>query len=230
MSISAIQRLLPATVVSAEEFGDVDAPLFPVEDQYLVNAIDKRRREFATVRACATAVLAEFGLVRSAMVPGQQGEPSWPEGIVGSMTHCQGYRAAAAGREDLWRAIGIDAEPHESLPDGVLELVADPGERGELARLSTSLPRYRWDRILFSAKECVFKAWFPIARSWLGFEEATVSLDPVALTFAARIHCASRPISPIGETVTGRWSVYGGFILTALCLPRLERTEGDTET
>ena len=45
-----------------------------------------------------------------------------------------------------------------------------------------------WDRVLFSAKESIYKAWFPLTGRWLGFEEASLSIDPAAGTFAARLH------------------------------------------
>ncbi|TPQ20638.1 4'-phosphopantetheinyl transferase superfamily protein [Streptomyces sporangiiformans] len=77
------------------------------------------------------------------------------------MTHCAGYRAeAAAHRSDL-RTLGIDAEPHAPLPDGVLEFIALPEESSHVARLARHSPEVHWDRLLFCAKEAVCKAWFP---------------------------------------------------------------------
>src|SRR5262249_33599292 len=61
-----------------------------------------------------------------------------------------------------------------------------------------------WDRLLFSAKESVYKAWFPLARRWLGFEEADVTLDPAG-RFTARL-LVPGPVSGF----TGRWTVHNG--------------------
>ncbi len=55
--------------------------------------------------------------------------PQWPAGVVGSMTHCEGYRAAAVARSDELTGIGIDAEPHRPLPVDALELVLRDDER-----------------------------------------------------------------------------------------------------
>ena len=34
-----------------------------------------------------------------------------------------------------------------------------------------------WDRILFCAKEATYKAWYPVTRRWLGFEDAHIVFD-----------------------------------------------------
>ena len=43
-----------------------------------------------------------------------------------------------------------------------------PAKRARLAALADALPGVAWDRLLFSAKESVYKAWAPIDRhrSW----------------------------------------------------------------
>ena len=91
-----IEKILPAGVASAEVFADLpDAVLFPQEASALATAVEKRRREFATGRACARRALDDLGIAPSAILPGERGAPQWPPGIVGSITHCAGYRAAA---------------------------------------------------------------------------------------------------------------------------------------
>ena len=78
-----------------------------------------------------------------------------------------------------------------------------------------------WDRILFSAKESVYKAWFPIAREWMGFEDADLTLDRDG-TFAARLLKTGPEVE--GEPLTsfsGRWLADDGLIITAIAhLPR----------
>jgi 4'-phosphopantetheinyl transferase EntD len=96
--------------------------------------------------------------------------------VAGSITHCEGYRAAGVARTTAIATMGLDAEPNEPLPDGVLDVIALDSERARIAELSAAEPAVRWDRLLFSAKESVYKAWFPVAQRWLDFEEATLSL------------------------------------------------------
>lgn len=77
------------------------------------------------------------------------------------MTHCRGYRAAAVAHAAGVLSLGVDAEPHERLPEGVLDLVSIPVERQEIAALP-GRGDLHWDRILFSAKETTYKTWFPL--------------------------------------------------------------------
>jgi 4'-phosphopantetheinyl transferase EntD len=219
---AVIGDILPPEVAVEEAFGDLpDVVLYPDEEAVVANAVEKRRREFATVRGCARAALAKLGLPPTPIVPGLRGAPQWPSGVVGSITHCAGYRASAVARDQDIITIGLDAEPHDRLPDGVLGAVASDAEQARLAALSAATPSVCWDRMLFSAKESVYKAWFPLARRWLGFEEAAIDFDPVGRTFTARLLVEGPVVN--GAVLTGfdgRWLVSDGLIVTAIVIPR----------
>jgi 4'-phosphopantetheinyl transferase EntD len=213
-----IEEILPPEVVATEAFSDPpDVWLFPEEEDIITRAVDKRRREFATARACARESLARLGIAPVPIVHGPSGAPRWPRGVTGSITHCAGYRACAVARVSDVASIGIDAEPNEETPDGVLQVIADHAERERLAALSAARPGVHWDRLLFSAKESVYKAWFPLTGRWLGFEDASVSIDRSAETFSARLRVPGPAIngSPI-ESFNGRWTVRDGLIITAV--------------
>lgn len=214
-----IEEILPAEVASAEALADPpDVVLFPEEEALLARAVDKRRREFTTARFCARQALAELGLPAMPLLRGPKGEPLWPPGLTGSITHCAGYRAAAVARTAAIRSIGIDAEPHGALPDGVLDVVSLPEERDWIHEFSRTAPAIWWDRLLFSAKESVYKAWFPLARRWLGFEQAAITVHQGG-TFSARLLV---PGPRVGDSelreFAGRWLVRDGLVLTAIAL------------
>ncbi|MCW2638189.1 MAG: phosphopantetheinyl transferase [Dactylosporangium sp.] len=212
-----IEEILPWDVRSADAFDDLgQAPLFAEEAALLERAVDKRRAEFATVRGCARRALAELGLPPVAVLPGERGAPRWPDGVVGSMTHCEGYRAAAVAWAEKVTTIGIDAEPALPLPGKVLDMVSLPQERALLTRLTDAAPTVCWDRLLFCAKEAVYKAWFPLAKRWLGFEDAVIEIDPDG-TFSARL-LVSGPRVGDGEVdgFTGRWLARDGLLLAAV--------------
>ena len=181
-------------------------------------AVESRRREFLTARSCARRALQELGLPAAPILRGRYREPIWPPGVVGSITHCPGYRAAAAARSSDMLSLGIDAELHESLPAGVLERVSVPEERDWLERAAGGV---HWDRVLFSAKESIYKACFPLTRRPLRFEDAVMSFEPLTGSFQARIRAAalgehSREL----ERLTGRFLVRDGLVLTAIAVPR----------
>ena len=116
--------------------------------------------------------------------------------------------------------IGIDAEPHEPLPEGVVGDVAG-GRRA--ARGCASWPQIEpsihWDRLLFSAKEAVYKAWFPLAGRWLGFEDAELTIDPRRRAFSASLLVAG-PLVAGAELsgFSGRWLVADGLVLAAIAV------------
>jgi 4'-phosphopantetheinyl transferase EntD len=216
-----IDAVVPPTVHAAEIYDDPPdlAPL-PQEEPLVARSVAKRRNEFVTVRHCARIALAEIGIGPVPILKGDKGEPCWPEGVVGSLTHCTGYRGAVVARAAEVRSIGIDAEPHDVLPDGVLKAISLPAERAELSGLPGSL---HWDRILFCAKEATYKAWFPLTHRWLGFEDAHIifAIDASGQSGTFRSRILIDPAAEHGPPLTaldGRWSVAGGLTLTAIVL------------
>ena len=183
-----LELILPAGVECEECFGEAPGGvLFPEEEQIIAHAVPARRREYAAVRSCARACLGRLGYPRVPILPGVGGAPIWPAGVRGSMTHCAGYAAAAVGPYQRISAIGIDAEPDAPLPDGVLDLVATPAEQDRLAATQPEPGGPNWDRLLFSAKEAVYKAWFPLVGEWLDHQQAEILINPHDRTFTAQL-------------------------------------------
>lgn len=215
-----IEQILPPHVACAEAFGDPPGVmLFPEEEALIARAVDKRRREFTTARGCARSALAALGVPPVPIVPGDRGAPQWPPGFVGSITHCAGYRAAAVAHARDIVTIGLDAEPDGVLPARVLDAISLPDERARVRSLAATAPGACWDRLLFSAKEATFKAWFPLQRRWLGFEDAEITVHQADGTFEARLLVP--PPTVRGAPLTGfagRWLVRDGLILTAIFL------------
>lgn len=218
-----IEVILPDSAVAREMFGDADpsaaeSALFPEEEETVARAVPSRRAEYVAARLCARRALAGLGLPPVPIVKGERGAPRWPEGVVGSITHCTGYRAAVVARGADILSLGIDAEPDAPLPDGVLDSVAGPEEQAWAVAGGTDGPCR--DRLLFSAKEAVYKAWFPLTGSWLGFGDVVLEADPGARTFTARLlvpgpTVAGRPL----RAFSGRWTTGHGLLATAVVVP-----------
>ncbi len=224
MSVGGIEQLLPRAAVAAElreDLPDAEDELFPEELPAVRDAVAKRRREFAGGRLCARRALGRLGIAPCAIPRGAHGEPRWPTGIVGSITHCADYRACAVARSADVGAVGIDAERNAPLPDGVWERVAFGAEREQPREVAG----VQADALLFSAKESVYKAWFPVARRWLGFEQARVTID---LRDGAKEGALSVDLLTEGpvldgariERMTGRWRCEGELLLTAVVVAR----------
>jgi 4'-phosphopantetheinyl transferase EntD len=223
-----IESILPEPAMSCEMIGpeaDVlsgsthrsEDALFPAERAIVAGAVAKRRMEFAAGRACARAALARLGVQAQPILQGPRGNVRWPAHTMGSITHCEGYVAAAVARSADLRTLGIDAEPNLPLSHDVLDLVALPAEQKMCGRSSFTRGGVvvSAERLLFSAKESVYKAWFPLTGRWLGFEDAEIVLGDG--TFRARLLV---PSPEIGDRAflafDGRWTMRGGLILTAV--------------
>jgi enterobactin synthetase component D / holo-[acyl-carrier protein] synthase len=202
-----IETLVPASAC-AEMFSDApESTMFSIEGAAVANAVAERRREFGTVRYCARKALLEIGVPAVPVLPDVEGAPRWPVGVVGSMTHCAGYRAVVVARSPELCGVGIDAEPHAAVPSAALDLILRDEERARLLALADARPDLHWDRISFCAKEAVYKAWFPLTRRWLNFADVstTVHLDG---TFWARLRIRGPRFAGVDlDGFSGRWVV-----------------------
>jgi 4'-phosphopantetheinyl transferase EntD len=201
-----IETLVPRAAC-AEMFSDApESAMFAVEAAAVAGAVAERRREFGTVRHCARTALARLGLPAVPILPDEDRAPRWPAGVVGSMTHCAGYRAAVVARAGDVGSVGIDAEPHAALPGEVLDLVLLDDER---ARVDAGHDLHV-DRIVFCVKEAVYKAWFPLTRHWLDFADVATTVRPDG-TFEA----AARVPDMNPRSFSGRWLVDRGLVVAA---------------
>lgn len=210
-----LRRVLPAAVLTKETYhllseDEVDLNLLGREKTEVARAVPRRRSEFATARRCARDLMEQLGLPAVPILPGPDRAPRWPPEVVGSLTHCEGFVGAALAKRKDVRSVGIDAEPDSPLPRGVLELVALPCELRMLQRLPPG--QLAWDRLLFSIKEAVYKACYPLDREWRDFPSMHVRID-VNGTFEAE-PVEGAPPSP--EMLTGRWVADVGLVVAGL--------------
>ncbi|MGL5823362.1 MAG: 4'-phosphopantetheinyl transferase family protein [Nocardioides sp.] len=193
--------------------------LFPAEARYVADAGPMRRRDFAGARMCAHRALVRLGRPATPIMPRADGSPIWPPGIVGSLTHCPGFFAATLAHSATVTALGIDAEPNDPLSRDVLDLITVPPERVGIDRLRAAWPSVAADRLLFSAKEAVFKAWYPRGGVTLGEHQVCVALATDG-SFGATIQVpeAAAARSPF-RRIWGRWDVVCRTIVTVAAQP-----------
>jgi 4'-phosphopantetheinyl transferase EntD len=215
-----ISKLLPQTVACSEQIGEFSGRLLRGEEEALgLNAVMSRRNSFTAGRTCARQALKAIGMPEVPIPRGQRGEPIWPNGIVGSITHCKGYCATAVAHNRDALALGIDAEANEALPSNVLDTIALKAEIDWIQRARKS--PCNWDTLLFSIKESVYKAWYPVVHCWLDFEQVLVAIYPETSSFNARILSpASVQAPPNMVSLQGRYSADKSLILTAIFVSR----------
>jgi len=186
------EHLFPKDVVlvTSRDLAD-DPDLFPEESRAMARATPARRHEFALGRCCARQAVSLLGGPRVAIPVGRFRDPVWPFGYVGSITHCQGFCAAAAARtapvddSRAIRGLGLDSEPVASLPEELTGVVCTAEECAWLAsRQGDGVP---WDRLFFCAKESAYKCLFPTTHRFLEFRDVGVRFDPENGSFDARL-------------------------------------------
>lgn len=205
---------LPSQVV--ETFWDSRQPHVFAEELALVDcATPKRRNDFLTGRQCAHAALSALGVRPAPLLRDGAGAPVWPAGVVGSITHSRGYRAAAVAPRAEIAAIGVDAEPNERMSSGVLEAVGAPVELSAVKLMRGS--DVALDRLLLSAKESVFKAMYSMTSTPTLVRESVILLaaDGSFTVYAA----AERERGELMRNISGRWIAAGGMLATAALIP-----------
>lgn len=228
-----IRDVFPDDVVSVtfdetgmDEQAALDA-LHPAEAGQIDFAVESRRIDFAAARACAREAMTRLGVPPGPVVRGGRGMPVWPTGVVGTLTHTDGLRAAALASTETVRSLGLDVEPHGPLPDGVLEAVSLPEEAAWVRAVRDEVPAVHWDRVLFTAKEATYKAWFPLTRRWLGFADARITVTTTHVDDGSACGDLGTRIlvdphasdgGPDLVDLRGRWSVRDGYVASAIVL------------
>jgi 4'-phosphopantetheinyl transferase EntD len=188
----------------------VDGELYPEEWEYIRGAGPKRRAEFGTARVCAREALAAMGVPPVALVPRDDRSPAWPPGVVGSITHTNGYCAVVVGRSPPLRSIGLDAEELRVLEPGVSNSILTPREQ---IWLSAQPRSSQGDLVLlfFSAKEAYFKCQHPITGSFLEFGDVEIEIAPSLGRYEA--HVQKKPWPGALARLEGRFAYEGGRVL-----------------
>ncbi|MBI3703754.1 MAG: 4'-phosphopantetheinyl transferase superfamily protein [Rhizobiales bacterium] len=149
--------------------GDELALLAAEEVSMASPRVDMRRASGAA-RVVGRALMARLGHAACAVPRSPSGEPLWPAGVTGSFAHDERIAVAAVANSRDVAAVGIDVEPAEWLPPGMLDMVATTRERQTLGD-----DPYR-ERLLFAAKEAVYKTVYPLDRIFLEFHDIEVDL------------------------------------------------------
>ncbi len=219
------RTLLPESVIVIETRGAIEvADLHPDEAACVQAAVLKRRREFSAGRACARRALAELGIADFPLLPDADRAPIWPPGIVGSISHCAGHVGAAVARRDTITGLGMDVEVANPLDETLVPRICTPEERARLERLPRRA-HVDWHMLVFSAKESVYKAYYPLTRSWLGFHDVELVVDPDAEAFAATLIRPDAPAAAEVRTFRGRYACNGEHIFTAVAFSAADRRE-----
>lgn len=145
---------------------------------HIVRSICKRQAEYFHGRLCAQLALYSLGITGTQIPSGTMGEPIWPNGVCGSITHNNSYALAVALRSEYVTGIGIDVETiaDQETCAALRDIAVSVGELSYLRGLEGPLSMACLLTIVFSAKESFFKAAFASVRRYLEFNAVRVGL------------------------------------------------------
>ena len=147
----------------------------------LDRAVPERKRQYLAGRYCAAEAVGRIrpSATRPAIGRGAAGEPLWPAGLTGSVTHTHDFASAAVARVSDARSIGIDSEMRVARPraENIMPLVMLPEER---ALAGSTLDEATRVTLVFSAKEAVFKCLYPLIGKRFYYEDALIASADVA--------------------------------------------------
>ena len=213
-----IAELLPEGIrVAVDPGGPTPDPLHPEEAALAAAMGPRRRAEFARGRSCARRALVALGRPAEPVLRAARRAPRWPTGIVGAITHTEGYCAAAAGPSQHWAGIGVDVEQRKPLSTRALERICSASERQALEALADCSPE-AWGNVVFSAKETLYKAYFPKTEVFLGFRDAEIHLDPPEGRFEIALARADVPDLAGRRRFEGRFAIGETHVFTALAV------------
>jgi 4'-phosphopantetheinyl transferase EntD len=197
--------------------------LHPDEAVLAATAVAGRVAEFRAGRHCARAALAAFGVRGVAIGRKSDRSPIWPEGFVGSISHTRrgstGYCCAAVARASDLSAVGIDAETDEPLERALFARVMTPHELSLLGQRPEA-EQGQVGKLVFSAKESVYKCQHPLSGVFLEFTDVEVALDLAAGRFVATLRKSAGPFER-GAAFEGQFARKRGLLVTAVSLSRL---------
>jgi 4'-phosphopantetheinyl transferase EntD len=207
--------LFPAPVAAASvTLSDFCFPLFPEEEFIVARAVPKRRVEFSAGRHCARSAIRQLGYTDCAIPHAKDRAPVWPYGLIGSIAHTAGYCAAVVAIPGQLRSLGIDVEQSGAVSRSLLENILLPREIQQMQLLESS-SSLNWLAAFFCAKEAAYKAFYTMAREFIGFHDAQIRFDLEQASFTAEI--LRRPVSTAAwpSQLWGRYAALEGRIYTS---------------
>ncbi len=216
-SVPATPESVAVVAVGPDDY-DIDA-ISPAEMALISHrAVASRRRHFVLGRIAAKRALGELGAPADSILRGAHREPLWPVGIVGSITHACDHAVAAVARSESCGGIGLDLEHRSRFFEELIDQVAYGQERVWIDR-QREADRPARSLEVFSAKESIYKAFFPRIRRYFGFEAARLTPVDEPRGFAGRL------VEPLDEAYPPDRSFFietawhDDLLLTSLFLP-----------
>ena len=200
-------------ILVISDIADYRHDLHPAEQELIAGAILKRTLEFTTGRYCAHQGLHKLGITDFPILRGEQREPIWPEGIVGSIAHCHDIAGAVVAKKRNIKSVGLDLERRKHVMPEIARHICTDDEISWIRQQGTDRQNLSL-LILFSLKEAVFKCVYQATRVQLKFKQCVVSLDQTSGKASARLY--SPGISLRADELAVRFALTDTHVISAV--------------
>ncbi len=169
--------------LSGTEFDKVDVSklfveIFPrqrIENSFISDWNENRKKEFLLGRELVSGLIMDAGDYGSDLVRREDGRCSWPDGISGSISHTLNRK------NHTFNCIGIIGTEKELIGIDIESILRfeklDPktfiNDEEEKIR-HKEMEKKEFYSIIFSSKESIYKAIYPLYLKYFGFESATL--------------------------------------------------------
>ena len=212
-----LEPLFPDEVRSVfSESVPANVDLYPEEERFTAQMVERRLQEFQHGRSCARLALSMLGQPPGPVGRGKHREPLWPAGFIGSISHAGDHAAAAVAATDLFLGIGLDMEFADPIEDCLIASICRPEEIG---RVDDGEDIGYRAKLLFSIKESIYKCMWPLIREFVDFTEIEVRLVDDSDRYEAIAHTAKCDAVPV-DRLSGRYRRYGKLILASAYISR----------
>ena len=211
-----IACLFPDQVIT-EEANPVfsEGTLYPQEEAFICNAVPKRKQEFIAGRLCARRALAQVAIRNFPILMATDRSPIWPPGIIGSISHTEGYCGVALARKTEIESVGFDAECVGRLERDYWKAICTKQELSWIHSLPLDVQQ-EYIALIFSAKECFYKCQYTTSKRWVNFHDITMSVNPNIGEFEARYMADTDLFFAKGTCHKGKFFFHRGYIFTGM--------------
>jgi phosphopantetheine--protein transferase-like protein len=213
-----IQSLFPDYVATACcRIADAGGSMEPEEYSSIKHAVEARQQEFSAGRMCARQALKQLGCFAGPLRKLPNRSISWPEGIIGTVSHNEIWCGAAVARRCDVAGIGFDIETVVRIGEKLWRRILTTEERTWLDR-QPAAESQQWAALIFSAKEAVYKCIAALVPQRIGFMDAVIVPDLQEGVFEVHLKKPIAGYMPQELQLQGRFFFFAGAVFTGLTL------------
>lgn len=201
-------------IAATDPTEDQPAPLPEEAEGLSPRTVEKRRREFSAGRAVARQAMVKLSHPPAPILIGKDRAPVWPEGLIGSITHCKTSAMAVVSTSDRYAGLGLDVEEDTPLKPDLWDAICSTREQKWMRQHDSPA---QMGKLIFSAKEAAYKCQYNLSRRYFGFDGMELEFDMTNRSFQAEFTADQFPFTR-GTLLSGHFAIGAGVIITAVSL------------